>query len=242
MIAQQALDRAGHVSGCTISAPGMWVWTRHDGEYHSEHPFAEFCLLCRYAKRAVRNAVLRSVSHLVLSGGPTPSQDETAVFRDKAGVVLSHEALKLAVLLRCLEDPSKHQRVCHTDAGSSTELDVLLVQFPGRVHSTPVGGWACRLPREVERLRMAFAAGSPSRRLDWNVDLGRAVIRAEFGVETYDLEVSTHEMCILMLFNDADTLSFKVLCARTFIHVFPQNLSTHFVRPFPRRLRSGPKT
>ncbi|CAL5067412.1 unnamed protein product [Urochloa decumbens] len=46
------------------------------------------------------------------------------------------------------------------------------------------------------------------RQLSWQANEGHAVVTGNFGGKSYDLEVSTHEMCILMLFNTEEYLSF----------------------------------
>ncbi|CAL5027835.1 unnamed protein product [Urochloa decumbens] len=46
------------------------------------------------------------------------------------------------------------------------------------------------------------------RQLSWQANEGHAVVTGNFGGKSYDLEVSTHEMCILMLFNTEEHLPF----------------------------------
>ena len=49
------------------------------------------------------------------------------------------------------------------------------------------------------------------RRLAWLTNMGSADLRATFGDGVKrELSVSTYQMCILLLFNDADTLSYQV--------------------------------
>ena len=47
-----------------------------------------------------------------------------------------------------------------------------------------------------------------SRKLLWQPNMGTAELRAYFGDRKYDLLVSTHQLCVLLLFNDASELSF----------------------------------
>ena len=42
-------------------------------------------------------------------------------------------------------------------------------------------------------------------------------MQATFGNEKHELNVSTYQMCILMLFNDADSLSYRDLLTATAI-------------------------
>lgn len=54
------------------------------------------------------------------------------------------------------------------------------------------------------------------RRLTWQQSLGTAEIRGTFGERVYDLySVSAYSMCILMLFNDHDSLTYKDIAKAT---------------------------
>jgi len=55
------------------------------------------------------------------------------------------------------------------------------------------------------------------RKLSWQLHLGNADLRANFTVGRRELCVSTYQMCILMLFNEADTLSLNEVRERTAI-------------------------
>ncbi|CAN8075215.1 unnamed protein product [Agarophyton chilense] len=56
------------------------------------------------------------------------------------------------------------------------------------------------------------------RRLTWQQSLGTAEIRATFGTRVYDLySVSAYAMCILLLFNDNDSLTYKEIADATLI-------------------------
>lgn len=39
--------------------------------------------------------------------------------------------------------------------------------------------------------------------------MGTADVKAQFGSRRHELTVSTYQMCILLLFNDADSLSYR---------------------------------
>jgi cullin-4 len=53
------------------------------------------------------------------------------------------------------------------------------------------------------------------RRLVWHHSLGNCVLRAHFPAGTKELSVSLFQAAVLMLFNDADKLSFEVgACVR----------------------------
>ena len=48
-----------------------------------------------------------------------------------------------------------------------------------------------------------------SRKLLWQASMGTAEIRAHFGGRKYDLLVSTHQLCVMLLFKDSSQLSFS---------------------------------
>uniref|UniRef100_A0A6U4JV64 Cullin family profile domain-containing protein n=1 Tax=Phaeomonas parva TaxID=124430 RepID=A0A6U4JV64_9STRA len=82
----------------------------------------------------------------------------------------------------------------------------------------------CRLPGPVKALCDAFEGyylqHHTGRKVYWQCNMGRADIKAVFRpsesvVKRHDLDVSTYQMCILVLFNDADALSFEDIRART---------------------------
>lgn len=91
---------------------------------------------------------------------------------------------------------------------------------------TPGGGTApqCTLPPQLaaacERYKDFYLSSHNGRRLSWLTCMGSADLRATFGEtgETKrELNVSTYQMCILLLFNDADTMSYKDIALATTI-------------------------
>jgi cullin 3 len=56
-----------------------------------------------------------------------------------------------------------------------------------------------------------YFARHSGRKLTWQAALGTADVRANFPTGRRELNVSTYQMCILMLFNDADTLSLAAI-------------------------------
>ncbi|XP_010257125.1 PREDICTED: cullin-3A-like isoform X2 [Nelumbo nucifera] len=73
---------------------------------------------------------------------------------------------------------------------------------------------ACNLPAEIlgvcEKFRTYYLGTHTGRRLSWQTNMGTADLKATFGKgQKHELNVSTYQMCILMLFNNADRLSYK---------------------------------
>eukprot|EP00276_Gloeochaete_wittrockiana_P009950 CAMPEP_0184657638 /NCGR_PEP_ID=MMETSP0308-20130426/20785_1 /TAXON_ID=38269 /ORGANISM="Gloeochaete witrockiana, Strain SAG 46.84" /LENGTH=732 /DNA_ID=CAMNT_0027095707 /DNA_START=65 /DNA_END=2263 /DNA_ORIENTATION=- len=81
----------------------------------------------------------------------------------------------------------------------------------------------CILPKEVanctEEFDKFYLTAHTGRRLTWQTNMGTADIRAYFGSRKYELNVSTNQMCILLLFNSTDTLSYADIKDATAIHV-----------------------
>ncbi|EFJ25953.1 hypothetical protein SELMODRAFT_98222 [Selaginella moellendorffii] len=71
----------------------------------------------------------------------------------------------------------------------------------------------CILPREVhglcERFKTFYLMQHRGRRLTWQGNLGSADLKLTIDDTTKTLSCSTYQMCILMLFNDSDRLSYK---------------------------------
>ncbi|XP_052186992.1 cullin-3A [Diospyros lotus] len=72
----------------------------------------------------------------------------------------------------------------------------------------------CNLPAEMlslcEKFRSYYLGTHTGRRLSWQTNMGTADLKATFGKgQKHELNVSTYQMCVLMLFNNADRLSYK---------------------------------
>ncbi|KAK1308577.1 Cullin-3A [Acorus calamus] len=72
----------------------------------------------------------------------------------------------------------------------------------------------CNLPPEIhgvcERFKAYYLGTHSGRRLSWQTSMGSADLKAVFGKgQKHELNVSTYQMCILMLFNSSDQMSYK---------------------------------
>lgn len=72
----------------------------------------------------------------------------------------------------------------------------------------------CQLPRELEmaceEFKNYYLSTHSGRRLTWQTSMGTADIRATFANDKkHEINVSTHQMCILLLFNEADRLTYQ---------------------------------
>jgi cullin 3 len=79
----------------------------------------------------------------------------------------------------------------------------------------------CTLPPQLaaacERYKEFYLSSHNGRRLSWLTCMGTADLRATFGETKRELSVSTYQMCILLLFNDVDSMSYKDILAATHI-------------------------
>ncbi|XP_019185705.1 PREDICTED: cullin-3A-like [Ipomoea nil] len=78
----------------------------------------------------------------------------------------------------------------------------------------------CNLPLEIlvvcEKFKTYYLGTHTGRRLTWQTNMGTADLKATFGKgQKHEFNVSTYQMCILMLFNNADGLSYKDIVQAT---------------------------
>lgn len=88
------------------------------------------------------------------------------------------------------------------------------------VHVLTTGSWptqpspVCNLPHEIlavcEKFKTYYLGTHTGRRLSWQTNMGTADLKATFDKgRKHELIVSTYQMCILMLFNSSDMLTYK---------------------------------
>lgn len=101
-----------------------------------------------------------------------------------------------------------------SQAGETGDGPTLAVQV------LTTGSWptqpsvTCNLPPEMlalcEKFRSYYLGTHTGRRLTWQTNMGTADIKATFGKgQKHELNVSTYQMCVLMLFNNADRQTYK---------------------------------
>jgi cullin 3 len=118
-------------------------------------------------------------------------------------------------------------------ANFKTHLDQrgvsLGIDFSAQVLTT--GAWpasgqgqaarACNLPREVdaccEEFRSFYQNAHSGRRLAWQTGMGTADLKATFGTKKHEISCSTQQMVVLLLFNDAESLTYEEIAAATAI-------------------------
>ena len=113
--------------------------------------------------------------------------------------------------MKTSEDTTQGFYASHPELGSGPTLTVQVLT---------TGSWPtqpsvpCNLPAEMsalcDKFRSYYLGTHTGRRLSWQTSMGTADIKASFGKsQKHELNVSTYQMCVLMLFNNADRLSCK---------------------------------
>lgn len=108
----------------------------------------------------------------------------------------------------------------------------------------------CTLPTQVQDAIKKFSdfylEKHSGRKLSWQTSAGSADVKATFGSEPnyrrHELIVSTYQMCILLLFNEKETLTLGEIRSAT--HIPDQELRRHLISlctPKNRILRKGSK-
>lgn len=107
------------------------------------------------------------------------------------------------------DGPSQAVQVLTTADGPILAVQVLTT---GSWPTQPIA--PCNLPPEIlgvcERFRTFYLNTHTGRRLTWQTNMGTADLKATFGKnQKHELNVSTYQMCILMLFNSSDRLTYR---------------------------------
>lgn len=114
--------------------------------------------------------------------------------------------------MKTSQDTMQSFYACHDpDLGDSPTLAVQVLT---------TGSWPtqpspqCNLPTEIlgvcEKFRSYYLGTHNGRRLSWQTNMGTADLKATFGKsQKHELNVSTYQMCVLMLFNNADILNYR---------------------------------
>ena len=76
-------------------------------------------------------------------------------------------------------------------------------------------GAQCELPPSLEQGKAVFEqfyrAKHSGRKLTWHSQLGTADLHCTIRGQRHTINVTTHQMCVLMLLNDSPSLTFKDL-------------------------------
>jgi len=157
----------------------------------------------------------------LLSGRTVSDDAERSMLvklKTECGYQYTSKAEGMFTDIRTSRDTMQDFKVKMTEQGAELGIDL-------SVQVLTTGSWPtqsnakCNLPKEVERCCEAFKEfylnQHSGRKLAWQTNMGTADIRAQFGSKMHELNVSTYQMCILMLFNDVDKLSYREIADAT---------------------------
>ena len=109
--------------------------------------------------------------------------------------------------------------------GGSSKVDGIELQ----VHVLTTGFWPtqvgakCTLPLQIARccevFKDQYLKQHSGRRLTWQTNMGSADLKAVFKSRKHEINVSTYCMCVLLMFNNADTLTYAQIAEATEIPV-----------------------
>lgn len=128
-------------------------------------------------------------------------------------------------------------------AASSMGLSGLASSIELKVSVLTSGFWPgppgapCELPTEIQdccnRFETFYLAKHTGRRLTWQPNHGSADVKAIMDESRHELNVSTYQMCILMLFNNHHSLSYQDIHLRTNIPLeeLKRHLMSLYVNP-----------
>ncbi|PSC70166.1 cullin 3 [Micractinium conductrix] len=115
-----------------------------------------------------------------------------------------------------------HDFKAHLDRkGTKLEVDMSVQVLTSGMWPQTTAIATCNLPRELEQCTTEFSSyflhANSGRRLTWQTALGTADIKAVFGngSRKHEIQCSTYQMAVLLLFNDAENLSFEDIQADT---------------------------
>nr|KYP45393.1 Cullin-3 [Cajanus cajan] len=125
--------------------------------------------------------------------------------------------------MKTSQDTMQGFYACHPELNDGPTLTVQVLTTGSWPTQSSV---TCNLPAEMstlcEKFRSFYLGTHTGRRLSWQTNMGTADLKATFGKgQKHELNVSTYQMCVLMLFNNADRLSYKEIEQATEI---PANL------------------
>ncbi|KAI5077363.1 hypothetical protein GOP47_0007187 [Adiantum capillus-veneris] len=96
----------------------------------------------------------------------------------------------------------------------TSESPTLSVQVLTTGYWPTQSGAGCNLPTEIlavcDKFKTYYLSTHTGRRLTWQTNMGTADLKATFGKgQRHELNVSTYNMCILMFFNNVDSMTYK---------------------------------
>jgi len=117
-------------------------------------------------------------------------------------------------VVKSFSEATAGKRLSEGPTGIELEVKILTTGFwPQNQTANPT------LPKDIihccDVFKNYYLHNHTGRRLAWQQAMGTAELKAKFGAKSHELQVTTPQMIILMLFNDSDNMSFKALLDQT---------------------------
>ncbi|XP_062191598.1 cullin-3B-like [Phragmites australis] len=160
----------------------------------------------------------------LLSGKATSDDSERSMLvklKTECGYQFTSKLEGMFTDLKTSQDTTQGFYASTSDVADAPTISVQILttgSWPTQPCST------CNLPPEIlavsEKFRAYYLGTHNGRRLTWQTNMGTADIKATFGNGSkHELNVSTYQMCVLMLFNSADVLTYRDIEQATAIPV-----------------------
>jgi len=128
---------------------------------------------------------------------------------------------KLEGMFTDMKVSAERQETFRTWLGGSSKVEGIELC----VHVLTTGFWPtqvgakCALPPQIltccDTFKEHYLSQHSGRRLTWQANMGSADLKAIFSSRKYEINVSTYLMCVLLLFNQSDSLSYAEIAEAT---------------------------
>lgn len=187
------------------------------------------------------------LAHRLLSG-QSANADLEKLMISKLKAECGHQfTSRLEGMFRDMELSKEHmsgftRHIQHAQLDTELDVTVLTTGFwPGPQVKE------CKLPQQADQVARIFTNYylnvHNGRRLTWQTNLGTAELRCKFDKGRKELVVHTYQMCILMLFNKADTYTYQQI--RDLTQIPEMELQRHLLslaHPEVKVLKKNPNT
>jgi len=186
------------------------------GEEEADVALSKFIVIFKYLqdKDVFENYYKTHLSKRLLGGRSVNDDFERQMITKLKTECGYHFTSKLEGMfndMRLSKDAMEEFRKAGVNKINGVELEVYMLTMG---YWPSQGSTTCNLPPEIQACCAAFQEfyhqKHNGRKVSWQTSMGSADIRATFaGGRKHDLQVHTYSMCILMLFNERDTMSYE---------------------------------
>lgn len=198
---------------------------------HMEEVVGKIVMLFRFLKdKDVFESYYKShLAHRLLNGKSSSSEAETCMISKLKSECGYHFTSKIESMFNDIKMSSEMMKKYESNKETDgIELDVTVLtagSWPISLHA-PI-----TLPQQLlsiaDTFKSFYLSNHTGRKLTWQLNLGKAEIRAKFPSQVVDLTVSTYQMIILFLFNQNTSLKYSQIAELTGIP--DQDLKRHLL-------------